>query len=77
MEDGIRDCFLRSMNAPASKAGTPPPYGDDIYRDVQSHFAWLATGAPFGKLLPGRGFVEVAATPLRHDPDRGAAVYAG
>ena len=39
MEDRIRDCFLYSMNAPASKAGAPPPYGDDIYRDLQSYFA--------------------------------------
>jgi thiosulfate dehydrogenase len=77
IEDRIRDCFLYSMNAPASKAGTPPPYGDDIYRDLQSYFAWLATGASFGKSLPGRGFVKLAVTPLGHDPDRGAAVYAG
>jgi len=75
MEDRIRDCFIYSMNAPASKAGTPPPYGDDIYRDLQSYVAWLATGAPFGKSLPGRGFVKLAATPLGHDPDRGTAVY--
>lgn len=26
-------------------------------------------------MLPGRGFVKLAATPLGHDPDRGAAVY--
>ena len=76
MEDRIRDCFLYSMNAPASKAGTPPPYGDNIYRDLQSYFAWLATGAPFGKPLPGRGFMKLDATPLGHDPDRGATVFA-
>ncbi|MDT7951428.1 MAG: c-type cytochrome [Acetobacteraceae bacterium] len=76
MEDRIRDCFLYSMNAPASKAGNPPPYGDDIYRDLQSYFAWLATGAPAGKSLPGRGFVQLAEAPLQHDPDRGAAVFA-
>jgi thiosulfate dehydrogenase len=76
MEDRIRDCFLYSMNAPASKAGTPPPYGDDIYRDLQSYFAWLATGARAGETLPGRGFVKLAVTPLGHDPDRGATVFA-
>ena len=76
MEDRIRDCFLYSMNAPASKAGTPPPYGDNIYRDLQSYFAWLATGSPFGKPLPGRGFMKLDATPLGHDPDRGATVFA-
>lgn len=77
MEDRIRDCFLYSMNAPASNVGTPPPYGDDIYRDLQSYFAWLATGARAGKSLPGRGFVKLAETPLGHDPDRGATVFAG
>lgn len=77
MEDRIRDCFLYSMNAPDSKAGTPPPYGDEIYRDLQSYFAWLATGAPFGKSLPGRGFVKLAVTPWGYDPDRGATVFAG
>ena len=77
MEDRIRDCFLYSMNAPASKAGAPPPYGDDIYRDLQSYFAWLATGAPSGKPLPGRGFIKLATTPIGHDPVRGAIVFAG
>ena len=76
MEDRIRDCFLYSMNAPASKAGTPPPYGDDIYRDLQSYFAWLATGAPVGGTLPGRGFVTLRATALGHDPGRGETVFA-
>lgn len=77
MEDRIRDCFLYSMNAPASKAGAPPPYSGDIYRDLQSYFAWLSTGAPVGKALPGRGFLKLTATPLGHDPDRGATVFAG
>lgn len=76
MEDRIHDCFLYSMNAPASKAGVPPPYGDDIYRDLQSYFAWLATGAPVGRSLPGRGFPTLAATSLGHDPGRGATVFA-
>lgn len=76
MEDRIRECFLYSMNAPASKAGTPPPYGHDIYRDLQSYFAWLATDAPWGQTLPGRGFKKLQMTSLGHDPARGAAVYA-
>ncbi|MEG3174409.1 c-type cytochrome [Sphingomonas sp. ZB1N12] len=75
MEDRIRDCFLYSMNAPASKAAAPPPLGDDIYRDLQSYFAWLATGAPSGKALPGRGYVKLTASALGHDPDRGQQVF--
>lgn len=76
MEDRIRDCFSYSMNAPASQAGAPPPYGDDIFRDLQSYFAWLATGAPTGKVLTGRGFIKLATTSLGYDPGRGATVFA-
>ncbi|WEK42463.1 MAG: c-type cytochrome [Candidatus Sphingomonas colombiensis] len=76
MEDRIRDCFTYSMNAPASPSGGPPPFGDDIYRDLQSYFAWLATGAPAGRSLPGRGFAKLTPTPLGHDPVRGAEVFA-
>lgn len=76
MEDRILECFLYSMNAPASKAGSPPPRGDAIYRDLQSYFAWLATDAPWGKSLPGRGFKKLEKTSLGFDPARGVAVYA-
>lgn len=77
MEDRIRDCFTYSMNAPGSPSGGPPPLGSDIYRDLESYFAWLATGLPTGKAPSGRGYVKLAATPLGHDPVRGEQVFAG
>jgi thiosulfate dehydrogenase len=75
MEDRIQGCFTYSMNAQASPAGAAPPYGDDIYRDLQTYFAWLATGAPSGREMKGRGFVTVAKPALTPDTVRGAAVY--
>jgi thiosulfate dehydrogenase len=75
MEDRIRGCFVYSMNAQASPAGIPPPYGDDIYRDLQIYFAWLAQGVPTGKSMPGRGFLALSEPELAPDPARGRAVY--
>jgi len=75
MEDRIRGCFVYSMNAQASPAGIAPPYGDDIYRDLSIYFAWLATGAPIGKALPGRGFLKLDMPAEGADPGRGARVY--
>lgn len=75
MEDRIMGCFVYSMNASASPAGVPPPAGHDIYRDLESYFAFLATGAPVGVEMAERGFMDVAPTALGHDPDRGATVY--
>ena len=77
MEDRIRACFKYSMNAPAAAAGGPPPYGDQIYRDLQMYFAWLATGAPTGAAMPGKGYLKIGPTALGHDPARGAQVFAG
>ncbi len=75
MEDRLRDCFLYSMNAPGSPSGTPPAYGDDVYRDLQRYFAWLATGAPVGATLSGRGYIQLPPAPLGQDPARGKAVF--
>lgn len=75
MEDRIRGCFVYSMNAQASPAGVPPPYGDDIYRDLETYFAWLATGAPIRTEMPGRGFLKLDMPAGGVDPQRGRAVY--
>lgn len=75
MEDRIRGCFVYSMNAQASPAGMPPPYGDDIYRDLAAYFAWLGAGLPAGKELAGRGFLKLAPPAKGADPARGRAVY--
>lgn len=75
MEDRIRGCFVYSMNAQASPAGAPPPYGDDIYRDLETYFAWLATGLPIRTEIPGRGFLKLDMPAGGIDPERGRAVY--
>ena len=75
MEDRIRACFTYSMNAQASPAATPPPYGDDIYRDLQSYFAWLATGARVGAKLNGAGYLKLHQPAQATDPGRGAKVF--
>ena len=41
----IQECFLYSMN------GKKPPADSDTITDLQSYFAWLATGAPTGMTL--------------------------
>lgn len=76
MEDRIYGCFIYSMNAQASPAGTPPPYGDDIYRDLQAYFAWLAAGLPMRTELPGRGFLKLDVPAGGFDPGRGQEVFA-
>lgn len=75
MEDRIMGCFRYSMNAPASPSGGPPPAGSDVYRDLQSYFQWLATGAPTGERMPGAGFPMLKLTSAGYDPGRGAPLY--
>lgn len=76
MEDRVMDCFTFSMNAQHSVAGGPPPHGSDIYRDLESYFYWLATGAPTNVPMDGNGFGKVAKTDLGYSPERGAEVFA-
>lgn len=76
MERRILECFRYSMNAPASPSGGPPKPGDPIYADLEMYFSWLATGLPTGKVPPGHGYPELAATPIGHEPARGAKVFA-
>lgn len=76
MEERIRDCFLYSMNAPASPSGGPPPAGSALLTDMQAYFHWLATGAPSGAVLKGGGFLPVPRPADGADRLRGRAVYA-
>lgn len=76
MEDRIMGCFTYSMNAQHSVSGSPPPHGDDIYRDLQSYFYWLASGAPNNEPMEGAGFGEVPKTELGYSPERGEEVFA-
>lgn len=75
MEDRIRGCFRYSMNASNSPSGGPPPPGSDVYRDLQSYFHWLATGAPTGAKLAGGGFATPPLTNAGYDPVRGATLF--
>ena len=74
MEDRIRGCFTYSMNAQDGPAGQPPPYGSDVYRDLEMYFAWLATGAPVGTQLKGRGYLKLDK-PASFDLANGAKVF--
>lgn len=62
-------CFRYSMN------GRMPPADDAIVVGLVSYAFWLATGAPVGAHLAGRGFPEVPAPALPPDVKRGADVY--
>ena len=65
----LEGCFRFSMN------GSMPPSESDIVVALTSYSFWLATGAPTGGQLAGRGFPEVAKPPLAPDAKRGAALY--
>ena len=75
MEDRVMGCFNYSMNAQASPSGKAPPHGDDIYRDLESYFYWLATGAPTNTKLEGIGFGSVKKPEGGYDLGRGAEVF--
>lgn len=76
MEDRVMGCFSYSMNAQDSVSGKPPPHGDDIYRDLESYFFWMATGAPTNTTLEGVGFGKIDKPALPYDPARGEKVFA-
>lgn len=75
MHDRILACFRYSMNAPNSASGGPPPANSDVYRDLESYFHWLASGAPTGQPLPGGGYPKPQLSDAGYDPARGAAVF--
>jgi thiosulfate dehydrogenase len=75
MEDRINGCFRYSMNAPNSPSGGPPPYGSDIYRDLEAYFRWLATGAPIASKMKGGGYPTPPLSQAGYDPSRGAKVF--
>lgn len=75
MEDRINGCFTYSMNAPEGPAGGPPPPGHDIYKDLESYFHWLATGAPNRVKLPGAGYPTPDKPEDGYDLVRGEKVF--
>jgi thiosulfate dehydrogenase len=65
----IQDCFLYSMN------GKEPPSNDKVLVGLESYAYFLATGAPTGADLPGRGYPKLPK-PARLDYAQGQQVYA-
>lgn len=64
----VQDCFRFSLD------GLMPPLQSPELRAVVAYAQWLATGAPAGKPLPGRGFVAVRRD-IEPSADRGKVVY--
>ena len=69
MEERIQGCFRYSMN------GTPPPSGSKELTALLTYHYWLATGAPTGLALPGRGYPKLAKPAQKPDFGRGQSVY--
>ena len=65
----IQECFLYSMN------GKKPPADSDTVTDLQSYFAWLATGAPTGMTLEGSSYPMLPASDTPPDAGRGAQLF--
>lgn len=76
MQDRVMGCFSYSMNAQDSVSGKAPPANDDIYRDLESYFYWMASGAPTNTAMAGAGFGKIENPAQPYDPGRGADVYA-
>jgi len=66
----IQECFLYSMN------GKKPPADSDVVTDLESYFAWLATGAPTGTTLPGASYPALPAAAHPPNAERGAQLFA-
>lgn len=75
MEDRVNGCFTYSMNAPDSISGGPPPEGHQIYKDLESYFHWMATGAPNRVDLPGSGYPVPDEPEAGYDLTRGKKVF--
>lgn len=75
MEDRVEGCFTYSMNAPGSPSGGSPPPGDQVYKDLETYFHWLATGAPNRVKLPGAGYPTPDKPEAGYDLVRGEQVF--
>jgi thiosulfate dehydrogenase len=66
----LQGCFRFSMN------GKAPPLDDPALVALESYAYWMATGAPVGGKVAGRGYPDVPKPPLPGDYVRGEKVYA-
>jgi thiosulfate dehydrogenase len=68
-EQRLEGCFRFSMD------GTMPPADSLVVVSLVTYAFWLASGAPVGAQLAGRGFPEVPQPALAPSATRGADVY--
>ena len=65
----LQQCFQFSEN------GYPPPLDSQVVRALTAYSHWLATGAPVGVQMPGRGLRPVPETAHGPDPVAGRNIY--
>lgn len=65
----VQDCFRYSLDGIAPSVIAPEM--DALVAYAQ----WLATGAPIGKEMPGRGFPVITSAEKEPSPERGKQVY--
>ena len=68
-EERLQGCFKYSMN------GTAPPAGSRELVALTAYSYWLASKAPVGVSLPGRGYPKVEKPAQTPSIERGAKVY--
>lgn len=69
LEDRIQQCFRFSLDGFAPTVDAPE------IRALVAYIHFLATGAPIGKELSGRGFPQVVLTAYDASPSRGGITY--
>jgi len=69
IEERIQGCFKYSMN------GTAPPSGSKELTSLVTYHYWLATGAPIGTTLAGRGYPKLAKAEKKPSISRGKKIY--
>jgi thiosulfate dehydrogenase len=75
MEERLRGCFTYSLDAQHSEVGHAPEPGSVLLTDLQAYMYWLATGAPVGASMKGRGYPKLDEPEGGYDRERGKAVY--
>ncbi len=68
-EERLQGCFKYSMN------GTAPPAGSRELAALTTYSYWLASNAPVGVSLPGRGYPVLKKPAQAPSIERGAKIY--